>query len=110
MGVNPSQLWFLLMLFNVFIIVWLINDYINNIISAFIISLVFWVIGKFANYKFQDIYCIFTSLIFVIYFVIEMKIRSEQLKLLYKIPSFIYFIIHLFIFVYMYQLVIKMME
>lgn len=61
-GISTSQLWFLLMLFNVFIMAFILNPLIckSNLLSV-IISTLIWFIGKIGAKHIINIFQIFTS-------------------------------------------------
>lgn len=67
-GISTSQLWFLLMLFNVFIMAFILNPLIckSNLLSV-IISTLIWFIGKIGAKHFINIFQIFTSFQFLLY-------------------------------------------
>lgn len=75
---GPSQLWFLWMLFDVFIIIYLINKCVMNDQLAFLISIISWAIGFIGNKCYPNIFCIWTALTYLPYFIIGMKIREKK--------------------------------
>ena len=79
LGISTSQLWFLLMLFNVFIIAFILNPLIckSNLLSV-IISTLTWFIGKIGAKHFVNIFQIFTSFQFLLYFILGMKLRQYK--------------------------------
>lgn len=81
LGEAPSQLWFLLMLFLVFMFVWPISHKIHNsIMFSIIISGITYASGlvgaRFINNYFQ----IWTAFQFVLFFVLGMKLRDVHCK------------------------------
>ena len=80
----PSQLWFLWMLFDVFMLVYFLSDTIcrSNVVS-FIVSLAGIVIGIVGSKLFPNVFCIWTGFIYIAYFILGCKIRqygSDRLK------------------------------
>lgn len=94
LGISPSQLWFLLMIFNVFIIVYFIGDIIySSYIKGIFYSIVIYIIGLVAGRIFPNIYQIITASLFFIYFVIGMLIYKSDLYILKKIHSCFYILV-----------------
>ena len=87
----PSQLWFLWMLFDVFLIVYCCSDiiYSNNLISI-LISLIGIIVGAGAiGLKiFPNIFCIWTACIYIPYFILGFKIRQYGSILLNRIDTY----------------------
>lgn len=73
----PNQLWFLCMLFDVFMIVYCLSDWIykSNMISLFI-SLAGIVIGAIGGKLFPNVFCIWTGFSYIAYFILGCKIRQ----------------------------------
>ena len=95
---SPSQLWFLWMLFDVFIIVWWIYKWIKNDMIAIIISIISWGIGLFGCIFFDNIFCIWTAFSYIPYFILGMKIRDKRNCFLCKIPKQYFIIIQVVLF------------
>lgn len=97
LGTAPRQLWFLLMLFWVFAIFWFISDIANRhpILGAVIVCALY--IGKtFA----PSYFCIYRGLEHILYFYAGFLIRKYAInKQLYKIPSIVYFVVDIALFV-----------
>lgn len=96
---SPSQLWFLWMLFDVFIIVWLIYKWIKNDLAAILISVISWGIGLVGGGVFPNIFCIWTAFTYIPYFILGMKIREKNNCFLYKTPKLIWVIFQIVLFV-----------
>ena len=94
LGVSPRQLCFLLMLFWVFAIFWLISDLAaqNSILAGVMISILYCA-GIFA----PAVYCLNRGLQYLLFFYTGFLIRKCNLgnKVLYRIPSVIYFIVNM---------------
>lgn len=73
----PSQLWFLWMLFDVFMIVYCLSDWIykSNVISV-LVSLAGIVIGAIGGKLFPNVFCIWTGFSYIAYFILGCKIRQ----------------------------------
>ena len=80
----PSQLWFLWMLFDVFMLMYFMSDaiYKSNVLSI-IVSLAGIVIGIVGSKLFPNVFCIWTGFSYIAYFILGCKIRqygSDRLK------------------------------
>ena len=93
--INPSQLWFLRMLFNVFIIAWCLKKYIRNNLYALIICLLSYAIGLIGEKLTPNFFCIWTSLRFLTYFIIGMKINEKDDSSFLKISPLFFIVSHL---------------
>lgn len=79
LGESPSQLWFLLMLFWVFIIAYPLSKYFrSNPISSASVVIGCWLLGIAGNAVLPNILQIFTALQFIPYFWIGFEIRRWQ--------------------------------
>ena len=80
LGVSPSQLWFLLMLFHVFWICNFLSDFFmkRNGVSIMILLLMYGV-GIVGGHIFPNVFQIFTSLRYCIFFFIGFKFRQYDL-------------------------------
>lgn len=77
--INPSQLWFLWMLFGVFTIVWPIrNVMIEKHIIGWAISFVFYGVGIIGGHIIPNVFCIWTACQYVIFFYMGMRIRVKS--------------------------------
>lgn len=97
--INPSQLWFLRMLFNVFIIAWCLKKYIRNNLYALIICLLSYAIGLIGGKFMNNFFCIWTSLRFLTYFIIGMKINEKADSSFLKISPLFFLVAHLVLFI-----------
>lgn len=96
---SPSQLWFLWMLFWVFIMVWPLSKLLKNDIVAILISVVSWTIGLVGNMILPNVFCIWTAFTYLPYFVFGMKLREKKDWFLYRIPSGVYLVIQILLFI-----------
>ena len=101
--IDPSQLWFLWMLFWVFTIVWLIKNIIlKKPVLGWFIVLMFYGVGKVGAKLIPNIFCIWTAFRYILFFYIGMRIRykeeNKEGSIVYSLPWFVWIIIYLGIF------------
>ena len=76
--INPSQLWFLWMLFWVFALVWPLWKLLSgSMIKGLIIALVCYAVGLVGGYFVPNIYCIWTAFQYIPFFFIGIQIRVQ---------------------------------
>lgn len=102
-AVDPSQLWFLWMLFDVFAIVWPIRQImLKRSIVGWIIAIVLYGIGIAGKLMPPNIFCIWTACQYVSFFFIGMRIRVKQENgerlITTTIPWSVWFVFDLIIF------------
>lgn len=79
LATNPSQLWFLWMLFGVFAIVWPLRNVMSkNLMTGWTVSLVIYAVGVVGNYLLPNVFCIWTACQFVPFFFIGVRIREKE--------------------------------
>lgn len=77
--INPSQLWFLCMLFDVFAICWPLRKIIlQSELKGVLIVLAFYVIGLVGGRMLPNVFCIWTACQYIPFFYIGMRIRIKQ--------------------------------
>ena len=104
LGISPSQLWFLLMLFWVFVIVW---PFSNKIHSSNWFSVMFavitYVVGILGGHLVNNYFQIWTAFQFILFFVIGMKLRDAHCKMKLLNPRWyilgLFLIVHVMIYV-----------
>lgn len=101
--INPSQLWFLWMLFGVFAIVWpLRNVMIEKPVVGWVIAIAFYGIGIVGGHIIPNVFCIWTACQYIIFFYIGMRIRTKiekQEKLFTDaVPWFCWLVIDIVLF------------
>ena len=80
--INPSQLWFLWMLFWVFALVWPLWKWLSDsIIKGLVIALVCYGVGLAGGHFTPNIYCIWTAFQYIPFFFIGIQVRIQQEKL-----------------------------
>lgn len=102
LGISPSQLWFLLMLFFVFMIFYPLTSFFEkHNAGGSIVVLAIYGIGLVGSVKLPNIYQIFTACMYLPLFWLGFKIRQYGSKVLMKIPSLVWIAgdVLLFIFV-----------
>lgn len=77
--INPSQLWFLWMLFDVFVIVWLLRRIMmRSSIIGWGISIAFYCVGILGNRLLSNIFCVWTACQYVPIFYVGMRIMQKE--------------------------------
>ena len=80
LGTNPSQLWFLLMLFWVFIIFWPLAHFVDqHSFYGFIIMCCFYLVGLFGSNICSNYYMIWTACTYVLFFGCGFLIRKFKI-------------------------------
>jgi hypothetical protein len=99
LATSPSQLWFLFMLFDVFIIVWILSgvfakyDFVGLLIVGGFYGLSF--IG---GNIFINAFCIWTACKYIIFFWIGFEIRKHGSNIINKVPAIIYIVIDILLY------------
>ena len=77
--INPSQLWFLWMLFGVFAIVWpLRRVMIEKPLAGWAIAIAFYGLGIIGGKFVPNVFCIWTACQYILFFFIGMRIRAKS--------------------------------
>lgn len=102
--INPSQLWFLWMLFNVFAIVWLLwkktesKPYMTWMAVASL-----YILGIIGDRLLPNVFCIWTACRYALFFYLGILIKSNQdskeWKLIKSIPCYVLIIVNILAFV-----------
>lgn len=101
LATNPSQLWFLWMLFDIFLLVYPLKKLISKDIFALGISVSAFVIGTLGSLVLPNFFCIWTALTYVPYFILGMKLREKKTWFVRRISNFIYLLMFVFLlFIY----------
>lgn len=99
--IDPAQLWFLWMLFWCFVIHWFLYPYISkNIFYGLSISIICFCIGFVGIRTIDNIFCIFTSLMYIPFFIFGIYLYEiKDFRYIFsKIPFFFIFIVNIFAF------------
>ena len=100
LGIQPNQLWFLLMLFWVFLIFWLISDFSRKYtVKSFLVAVCFYGLGLVAPRKIPNVYMIWTACQYMLFFWMGFKIRQYGLQWLESIPWWIWIVVDVILFV-----------
>ncbi|HAT4232907.1 TPA: acyltransferase [Clostridium perfringens] len=101
LGISPSQLWFLLMLFIVFIMAYFLSNLLyDRIVYGINISLILYVIGLAGGLVLSNYFQIFTACRYFIFFYMGMQVRHYGMKELNRIPLVVYIILDIALFVF----------
>lgn len=100
-GISPAQLWFLLMLFNVFIIFYpLSNFFKEHNIYGICIVFFFYISGIVGMALFMNILQAFSALTYIPYFWLGFKLRQYGMEYVKKIPCCVWFFIDVALFIF----------
>ena len=96
----PSQLWFLWMLFDIFVIVYCLSDviYKSNVVSI-IVSLAGICIGAVGGKLFPNVFCIWIGCSYIAYFILGCKIRQYGSDKLNRIGVAAWVVVHTVLYV-----------
>lgn len=97
--VNPSQLWFLWMLFDVFLLIWPICDLLQNSKIAISVSIISWGIGFIGSRELPNIFCVWTAFNYIPFFILGLKLKEKDGFGIDKIPVYIWIILDIGLFV-----------
>lgn len=97
--ITPDQLWFLWMLFNVFVMSWFLGSHIKKNNYAIFICFLSYCLSFIGGKLIPNIFCIWSALRFLTFFLIGMKLEEKLDKKLKQIPVFFYIIVHSILFI-----------
>ena len=97
LGCSPNQLWFLLMLMGINIIFFPMTHYMSQKRSIVLI-IAMYVTGIFIERLIGNYFMVPRVFKFILFFWIGFNIRGEKIKIVWKIPSFVYALLDLVIF------------
>lgn len=104
LGTSPSQLWFLLMLFNVYILFYLLSDFINqHLFLGIVVILSLYALGLVWAILLPNWYQIGTALRYMPFFWIGFQIRKHN-DFILNAPPAVLIISDIFLFVVTYYL------
>lgn len=76
---NPSQLWFLWMLFDVFIVAWFMWKLFSRQDSiGFIVALIFYGVGVIGGSIFPNVFCIWTAFQYILFFYMGIQLWMKK--------------------------------
>ena len=81
LAINPSQLWFLVMLFVVFLIVWpLTNFFENHNLLSFLLAVTLYLLAIIASSFIPNVFQVLSAFKYVVFFLIGLKLRQLDRK------------------------------
>ncbi len=99
LAINPSQLWFLLMLFWVYIISWAISGwYATHYVISGLLVFFLYCFGIVANYYYPNVWCIWIGCEYVIFFWIGFQLYIHE-EFLIKIKWYVWMCAFLLLFI-----------
>ena len=103
LAIDPSQLWFLWMLFGVFAIVWPMRKVLlEKPLAGWAIALGFYGIGIIGRRVIPNVFCIWTACQYVLFFFVGMRIRAKEEKrerlIIDALPWYCWIIVDLLLF------------
>ena len=100
LGISPSQLWFLLMLFFVFMIFYPLTSFFDkHNVGGALTVLTIYAIGLVGSMKLSNIYQIFSTFMYLPLFWLGFKIRQYGSDTLMKIPSLVWIAVDVLLFI-----------
>jgi peptidoglycan/LPS O-acetylase OafA/YrhL len=100
MAIAPSQLWFLVMLFDVFIIAWFWSEFfVRHDFGGLIIVIGFYGVGLIGRHFFVNFFGIWNACKYIIFFWIGFEIRKCGSDAISKISPIVYIIADAFLFI-----------
>lgn len=93
LAIAPSQLWFLVMLFDVFIIFWVLTKFfVKYDLLGFEVALMLYVGGMCGAYILPNIFSIWTACRYVLFFLIGFKLRQHGTEIIKGISLYIWIV------------------
>lgn len=88
LATSPSQLWFLFMLFNVFVIFWLLSDFFwkHHVVGG-IAAVCLYGCGFVGGMMLPNVFMIFTALRYIPLFWVGLKLRQCGTEIIRRIPT-----------------------
>ena len=94
LAVSPNQLWFLVMLFDVFLMAFGLSDlWSKRPMLGMIVVWGIYIVGFVAGRLFMDVFQIWTACTFLAYFWLGFYLRFKENGFLWKIPTFVYLLV-----------------
>lgn len=103
LAVDPSQLWFLWMLFWVFLFAWLMRKtLLEKPILGWAITIAFYGIGMIGKLMLPNVFCFWTACQYLLFFFLGMRLRIrdeiEKVKLFKQTPWFVWVVADILVF------------
>ncbi len=107
LGTSPSQLWFLLMLFHVFMVAWVLSDWlVKHDNHGVVVPIVLYGLGILGSQFVWNIAAIWTACRYFMFFWIGFQIRRHKTLIVRKAPVWLYILTDILIFL-LYQYTTK---
>ena len=102
LATSPSQLWFVWMLFDVFLLAWIVSDklYASNKFAVFM-TLFLLLMGIIGGKLFPNVFCIWTACRYFIYFVVGFKIRQYGMGNVQRLSPILWILLYVLLYVLM---------
>ena len=100
LGINPSQLWFLLMLFVVFVIFYALSGVFNklNFFRGFAICMVFFALSYVSAHFIPNVFQHQTAMKYIVFYYLGFCFRRNEKFFLRKIPVFVLIVLETIFF------------
>ena len=99
LGTSPSQLWFLLMLFGVFMLFYPLSDFFKKrTIAGAVVVILFYGVGLIGQYAHINFFQIFRACVYIPFFWLGFKIRQYGSCYLRKIPALVWLVVDILLF------------
>lgn len=101
LGVEPGQLWFLLMLFGVFAIFYPLTDFFHkNTLYGGLLVFLLYVVGTVGNKIIANYFQIWSVCRYLLFFWIGFKLRQFGTSKIRRIPAYVYVIVDILLFAF----------
>lgn len=92
LAISPSQLWFLVMLFTLFVVFYLFSDLLekHNLLVGIIICGAFYAIGLLGNILVPNVLQIWTAFKYFVFYYMGFAFRKYKDNFLYQVPWFVW--------------------
>ena len=101
LATSPSQLWFLVMLFDVFLIFWLLSDFFaKHDFRGVLLATGFYGVGIIGGMVVPNIFMIWTACQYIPLFWLGFKLRQRGTYLIQKIPVCVWIVADLILFAF----------
>lgn len=98
LGLSPAQLWFLLMIFDVFVIAWVLTNIMTRNWIGILISVVLYGVGIIGGIAIPNVIRVLTACQYFIFFFVGFKLRQNSFDKLKRIPWYLYIMLYSLLF------------
>lgn len=95
LGISPSQLWFLLVIFWCYVICWILFKYVKSDALCIAISIFLYIIGTAERQMYYDFFSLFRGLQFVSFFTCGYLIRKHTQSINHKLLLIVCLCLHI---------------